>query len=159
MQLKGVYEHTLDEKGRLFLASRLRSKLAGEIEKSGLVLSLGPNGVLCMYPGSVFERVVLKAAEVGDPKKILAYTRYIHGLSVEINLDNQGRFCIPESLRAKARLGALITIVGVRDHIEIWNTADWQEFLEDAHRTFNEVAAEASSAILQEDAQEATGKF
>ncbi|AQQ71329.1 cell division protein MraZ [Limihaloglobus sulfuriphilus] len=152
MQLRGEYEHTLDEKGRLFLASRLRNNLAEEIEKSGLILSMGPDGVLCMYPGSVFEKVVLKASETMDPGKASAYIRFLYGSSIDIQLDNQGRFCIPETLRAKARLGAMITIVGVRDRVEIWNTADWQQNQQQDFDQFNEVANYTRLAMLKDDA-------
>jgi MraZ protein len=155
MQLRGEYEHTLDEKGRLFLASRLRNNLSEEIEKSGLILSMGPDGVLFMCPGSMFERVVLKAAETVDPGKASAYIRFIYASSVDIQLDNQGRFCIPETLRAKARLGALITIVGVRDRVEIWNTADWQQNMRQNFKDFNEVANITRHAILKDEAEKA----
>ncbi len=48
--LTGEYEHTLDEKGRLFVSNRLRSQIDVAEHGSSFYLMLGTNGILCLYP-------------------------------------------------------------------------------------------------------------
>ena len=52
------------------------------------------------------------------PEKISATT---------CELDKQGRILIPQVLREKASLDKDITLLGVGDHVEIWNSDKYNE--------------------------------
>ena len=45
-----------------------------------------------------------------------------------MELDRQGRFVVPGSLRAWADLAGEAVIVGARDHVEIWAPARWAAY-------------------------------
>ncbi|MHC4301453.1 MAG: MraZ C-terminal domain-containing protein [Planctomycetota bacterium] len=51
----------------------------------------------------------------------MAFERISFALASKVELDGQGRLLLNERLRKRAGLKDQITLVGVRDHIELWN--------------------------------------
>jgi MraZ protein len=45
------------------------------------------------------------------------------------DLDGQGRVTIPARLLQFAGIARDVTIIGVQDHIEIWERSAWEEYL------------------------------
>jgi MraZ protein len=52
--------------------------------------------------------------------------RRLFGTSEETELDSAGRVRLPKHLIRHGRLEGSCLVVGVGDHLEIWNNADWQ---------------------------------
>jgi MraZ protein len=96
--LRGFYEHTIDDKGRLSLPAKHRDEL-GEI----VILGRGLDGQL---------NQARKA--VRDLKRLL-YT------IAECQVDRQGRIVIPPPFRALAQLDTNVVIVAMEDRLEIWS--------------------------------------
>jgi MraZ protein len=46
----------------------------------------------------------------------------------DCKLDSQGRLVLPGNLQGYAELSKSITVIGAGDHIEIWNTENWNEY-------------------------------
>ena len=71
LMLTGEYEHTLDDKNRLFVSNKLRSQIDVEQHGSNFYLVMGANGILCMYPEKYFKEIVI-SGDIGvakpDPK-------------------------------------------------------------------------------------------
>ena len=42
-----------------------------------------------------------------------------------LETDKQGRVLLPSSLREHADLNEDVTVVGVGDHLEVWNSQNW----------------------------------
>jgi len=132
LMLTGEYEHTIDDKNRLFISNKLRSQIDTERYGSNFYLAMGPNGILSLYPEKQFEQIALAGAPgTGAPDESVTYERLSFALASKVELDRQGRLLINEKLRKRARLGTNLTLVGVRDHIEVWNTEDWEQYLSD----------------------------
>ena len=53
---------------------------------------------------------------------VQAYTRFVISGSDECPIDSQGRILVPPALREHAQLQSKVTIAGVLDCIEIWDT-------------------------------------
>jgi MraZ protein len=53
-----------------------------------------------------------------------AFELQFYALASFVDLDNQGRFVVPERLRAKARLADEVFLVGQKNRIEVWNRED-----------------------------------
>jgi MraZ protein len=49
----------------------------------------------------------------------------------EADLDKQGRVTIPAGLLKKASLARDVVVVGVGDHLEVWDRKAWQDEIED----------------------------
>ena len=65
------------------------------------------------------------------------------GTAQRIDLDKSGRVVIPEKLVKKGNLGREVTVVGIRDHVEIWNRSEWNAHEEDLENRRAEIAARA----------------
>ena len=75
-------------------------------------------------------------------------------LSNKVELDTQGRLLINERLRKRAGLSSQITLVGVRDHIEVWDSDNWEQYVEDHMGQYQKQMAQARKDVLQKESQE-----
>ena len=53
--------------------------------------------------------------------------RFFFASAVEAELDKQGRIVIPANLLEHAGIDREVTVVGILDHLEIWDRAAWRE--------------------------------
>ncbi len=153
--LTGEYQHVVDEKGRVLVSNKLRNQIDVDEHGGNFYLVLGANGVLCLYPERYFEQIVLSAAPSATaPDEAVAFERISFALSSKIELDSQGRLLLNEKLRKRAGLKEDITLVGVRDHIELWNTEDWEQYLSDHLTQYQKQMTQARQVVMQQQAKE-----
>ncbi len=121
----GEYQHTLDAKGRIFIPSKFRDELGDTF-----FVTLGLDNCLFIFPQEEFDRLKAKldATSIAN-KDARAFTRFFFSKACECEMDKQGRIMLPNNLREYAGLSKDVTIVGVSNRAEIWNTQVW----EDAH--------------------------
>ncbi len=118
----GEYQHTLDAKGRMFVPSRFRDDL-GDV----FIVTLGLDDCLFVFPQEEFDRLKAKIDAVSITNKDARhFARFFFGHACECEMDKQGRIILPASLRSYAKLVKDVTIVGVSNRVEIWNTSDWE---------------------------------
>ena len=60
-------------------------------------------------------------------EKARSLKRFPLGSAAICELDKQGRILLPQVLRDRAGLDTDITLLGVGDHIEIWDTSTYEE--------------------------------
>jgi len=153
--LTGEYQHVVDDKGRVLISNKLRSQIDAEEHGANFYLVLGANGILCLYPEKDFERLVLSVAPGATaPDEAVAFERISFAMSSKIELDNQGRLLLNERLRKRAGLKEDITLVGVRDHIELWNTQDWEQYLSDHMPQYQQQMTQARQFVMQQQTKE-----
>lgn len=119
----GTSQHTLDEKLRLVLPKRDR-----EIFGTKVIITLGYDHNLCLYTAASFEtmRAELERISVYDARG-RKLKRIIFGNSSELNVDAHGRVILPRNLLELVGIRRDVTLVGVDDHIEVWDTQYRQE--------------------------------
>jgi MraZ protein len=150
MLLTGEYNHTLDSKGRVLISNKLRNQIDQEESGNNFYLVPGPNGILCLYPEKYFERIIQAGApQTIAPDEAVAFERISYSQASKIELDNQGRLLLNEKLRKRAGLKEDITLVGVRDHIELWNSQSWEQYLEDHIPQYQKQMTQARQVVLQ----------
>jgi MraZ protein len=153
--LTGEYQHAVDSKSRVLISNKLRSQIDSEEHGSNFYLVLGANGILCLYPEKYFERIALAVAPTSvAPDEAVAFERISFALTSKVELDNQGRLLLNEKLRKRAKLKNRITLVGVRDHIELWNSEDWEQYLADHMPQYQKQMLQARQTVLQRENQE-----
>ena len=137
----GEYSHTLDREGRLALPARLRDALGKELAL-GLCLTCGAEPCLVAYTQDRFRELLAGLATDEGISKSSARTfkRALGGRTAVVTPDKQGRISIPERLRAAARLGKDVTVVGTTDAIEIWDTQTYQSRAASREATYERVA-------------------
>lgn len=153
--LTGEYQHVLDNKSRVLISNKLRNQIDVKEHGSNFYLVLGSNGVLCMYPEKYFEQIVLALdPDATPPDEAIAFERMSFALASKVELDNQGRLLLNESLRARAGLKDQITLIGARDHIELWNSQSWEQYLADNMAQYQKQMSQARQVVLRKQREE-----
>ena len=153
--LTGEYQHVIDAKNRVLISNKLRNQIDVDEHGSNFYLVLGANGILCLYPEKCFEQIVLSVApETAAPDEAVAFERMSFALASKVELDAQGRLLLNEGLRKRARLKERITLVGVRDHIELWNIEDWEQYLSDHMSQYQSQMSQARQLVLRKQNEE-----
>ena len=153
--LTGEYEHVIDSKSRVLISNKLRSQIDSEEHGSNFYLVLGANGILCLYPEKYFERLALAIAPgTTAPDEAVAFERISFALAGKVELDKQGRLLLNERLRKRAGLKDQVTLVGVRDHIELWNSENWEQYLADNMAQYQKQVSQARQVVLQKESRE-----
>jgi len=153
--LTGEYEHVVDAKSRVLISNKLRNQIDADEHGSNFYLVFGANGILCLYPERYFEQIALAMApESRAPDETVTFERISFALASKAELDRQGRLLLNERLRKRAGLKDHITLVGVRDHIELWNSEDWEQYLADHMAEYQQQMLQARQVVLQKQSEE-----
>jgi len=153
--LTGEYQHVIDDKGRVLVSNKLRNQIDVDEHGGNFYLVLGANGILCLYPEKYFEQLALSVSPTGTaPDEAVVFERISFALASKVELDNQGRLLLNEKLRTRAGLKADVTLVGVRDHIELWNSPDWEQYVSDHMKQYQKQMTQARQAVMQQQAKE-----
>lgn len=128
----GSFEHSLDEKNRLLIPSRLRGQIG-----SKLFIMKGYEGSLALYPEEGFQKYLKKLESLPFESKISRDIERISLSSVfELDVDKVNRIQIPTALINKYSISKDVVVVGVIDHIEVWSKAKWEQYLKDNEAEF-----------------------
>ncbi|MCD8204793.1 MAG: division/cell wall cluster transcriptional repressor MraZ [Coprobacillus sp.] len=132
----GRYEHSLDDKNRLVIPSKMRSE-AGET----LYLMKGYDGALALYKESDFNRLMEEVSAYSFQKKNNRdYIRVQMSSTYDLEIDKLGRITIPTALISRYGIGRDVYIIGVVDHIEIWDKEKYLAYEKESDATFESVA-------------------
>lgn len=130
----GTHTHCLDSKGRITIPASFREHLA-----SGFTIALNSSiDALAIYPPSKWEEVNDRLAKVRDTDDDgMDYLRLIMSNSQPDTLmDAQGRVLLPSSLRDFVGITREITFIGLRDHVEVWDSKAYEEKVRRARENF-----------------------
>jgi MraZ protein len=119
----GRFEHSVDTKGRVAVPARFRDRLSGE-----LILTRGNDGCLYLFTEESWEPLAAKlnALPTGD-EDARNLRRAVFSSAEPVELDKQGRVIIPDHLRQYAAITGDVSIIGLGEYIEIWDTQAWQK--------------------------------
>ena len=117
----GEYKHTIDDKGRIAVPVKFRIDLA-----HGAVVTRGLDSSLFLLPLEEWGKLTDKLASLPlGQANSRAFARLMLAGAMDVSLDKQGRFIIPEYLRQYAGLRKNIVIVGVNTRLELWDEEAW----------------------------------
>lgn len=140
LTLYGEYECSVDEKGRLKLPAVLVKKI-GESASSQFHVNRGFEKCLSLYPDKVWEEVIEKINNlntfVSEQRNFVRY--FIRGLK-EVSMDSSERILLPKSLMEYAGIQKEVYLVGYKDHVEIWDRATYNEYLDQGPGNYDQLA-------------------
>jgi MraZ protein len=140
----GEYKHSIDDKGRLIIPSKIRQEIGKEI-----IITRGLDGCLFGYPKDTWKKRIEELNSLQYTKKdVRAFTRFFTSGAVTLDFDKQGRINIPNYLSDYASLGKDVVIIGVSDRIEIWSDKAWDEFLNNNIDRLSDIAENLFDANL-----------
>ena len=117
--LMGEYNYAIDEKGRLNFPAKFREEM-GE----SFVVARWLDNCLVAYPTEKWQEQAEKLKALAGIKNRLIVS-YLFASGIVVQPDKQGRILLPGGHRDHAKLDKEVTIFGVGDHAEIWNTQAW----------------------------------
>jgi MraZ protein len=139
--LTGIYPRTLDEKLRLAIPKKLLSALAIP-DPEWVYITPGTDGTLAIYAETPFQALAQRLpVEAHGSEETRAYQRLFYAQAQRVQLDSQARIRIPAELSNWAKLESEVALIGVRDHLEIWRKAAWEEYLVTQQGRFDQLAA------------------
>ncbi len=154
MLLTGNYVRTLDEKQRMAIPRRLRDAM-GFPNNTVVFLAPGTDGSLTLYTEEAFSRLADQLDQVSPTRSdIRAFSRMFYAQAQQVEMDRQGRLRVPPDLCSLASLTKEIILLGVRDHVEIWDRASWERYLEEKQQNYDEIA-ETSFSVGTSQSQSA----
>ncbi|HSF17774.1 MAG TPA: division/cell wall cluster transcriptional repressor MraZ [Vicinamibacteria bacterium] len=142
--LRGNHPARVDEKGRLKVPVGFLQVIETNYGLDVFVTSLSGDNVR-IYPMDVwteFERR-LKSMPDFHPTKVKLLKR-VHFYGQASSLDRQGRLLIPQQLREPAQMNGTVDVLGMHDHLEVWNhdylaeQLQREPFTVDDHRALTE---------------------
>ena len=118
--MTGIYQHSLDAKGRIFIPAKLREELGNKF-----VVTISMDECLSAYNQESWDRVMAKirAKTRAEQNKM----RPLFSHAAECELDSQGRILLPQRLRDYAKLTKNVAVVGNGECVEFWDADKWAE--------------------------------
>ena len=140
MLLTGSFPRLLDDKLRFAIPKPLRDAIG--IDQSILFVVPGTEGSLALYPDDTFHRLAdCMEQRVANGRDLAAFNRLFYAQAQRIECDKQGRLRLPIELAELAGLQKEIILLGVRDHLEIWNRERWENYLNQTQPHYDELAS------------------
>ncbi|MCS7032781.1 MAG: hypothetical protein NZ561_02170 [Phycisphaerae bacterium] len=128
----GEHPLTIDDKNRMLVPSEIRKAMDPKRDGQGFYLVIGQNRKPWLYAERYYESLLEREAndlrpeaEIRPDPKTLETWQMTFAMASRVSWDKQGRILIPEVMLRRTNTGREITLIGVRNHLELWNRADW----------------------------------
>ena len=141
MLLTGTYSRSLDEKNRLVFPKRIRDLLN---KPETLFITPGPDQCLWLFSQAEMERLAERLDQSpATDAEVRVFRRFFFGQTEEVGVDRTGRVLVPDRLIQFAGLKREVVLIGVRDHLELWDANRWQQYQHEQSPRFDAVAEKA----------------
>ncbi|MFY9422655.1 MAG: division/cell wall cluster transcriptional repressor MraZ [Acholeplasmataceae bacterium] len=134
--LIGEFHYNIDEKGRLFLPSELRTELGSEV-----VINRGIEKCLYVYPMEEWEKILQKLSTLSFTKKSnREFSRMFLSGAYKREIDAKGRINLDKNLIEYAGLQRECVIIGVGERLELWDKQEWERYYEERRHLLEEIS-------------------
>ena len=130
--LIGSYRAKLDRSGRLKIPEKFRIALEEEYGKDIVITSLTGEAVQ-IYPLPVWQELTGITTEGAIHLKptVRNFMIRVNRLGNQSELDSKGRILITQSLREKVGLNDEVEVIGLTNHLEVWDKSVLDEKLDE----------------------------
>jgi MraZ protein len=149
MILTGSFTRTLDEKLRVAIPKELRDALHLPTPEA-LYIAPGTDGSLWLFREEEFAKFGARLTESSPTRQVRDFSRLFYAQARRSELDNQGRLRIPQELAARAGIAKEVMLLGVQDHMELWDASRWEAFLASKTKEYDAIA-EAAFDVRKSD--------
>lgn len=134
----GQKEAAIDDKGRLVLPATYRYEITGQ----ACFLCYGLDGCMELYPQDVFEKIeaTLSGNVFETDVKARRVKRVFLSNSFNIQIDSHNRILLPKPLVEKTKTGKKVVILGIGDHLQIWDASTYAKISAEEEAGFAEDA-------------------
>ncbi|WP_349904685.1 division/cell wall cluster transcriptional repressor MraZ [Parafrigoribacterium humi] len=140
----GTYAPKLDDKGRIILPAKFWAEL-----EAGIVVTRGQERCLYVYSTREFEQLheKIRQAPVTSKEGRDFLRLFLSGANAEVP-DAQHRVTLPVGLRNYAGLERELTVIGVGNRAEIWDTKAWEAYYAEQEAGFADTAEEVIPGLF-----------
>jgi MraZ protein len=137
---KGSYAYSVDSKGRINIPAKLRKYISNEAPNN-FVLTRGYEKCLYVYPVDEWKKLeeMIRSLSGTNPKHRF-FKRALMENASDVELDAQSRIVISKELLQYAEIENEVMILGVLDHIEVWNPKLYKEYQETQKESYEDIA-------------------
>lgn len=143
----GEFRTAIDAKHRLAINSALREQIDPEQDGQDLILILGPNRRLWMYPGQYYRKLLATLRRSPMPTRNSDKLTVFFGTARILKPDAQGRIVLPEESIKRSGVGEAVTLIGNDDHIEIWPSDQWDQHVDANMPNYGEMLYDAAEKL------------
>ena len=134
----GSFSHNLDDKGRLMIPRKMREELGMKV-----YIMKGFDGALSLYNKDGYQKLVEEFSRLSyNQQKVRDYLRQQFATTYEMDVDKLGRVQIPTALLTKFNISKEVLVLGIGDHIEVWDKAKYEQYESSVQGNFEEIAEE-----------------
>ena len=139
---KGQETYSVDSKGRLNIPAKMRRALSPEALNT-FVLTRGSDRCVAAYPLDEWRRYELEYAKLNQyDEQSRFFLRTVLAWSEEVELDGQQRIMVPKRYLDFAGIDGKVVIVGMIDHIELWQPEEFEIYLSKSEASYEQVASQ-----------------
>ena len=127
----GEYETSIDENGGFILPEAFREKLSANADNKPQLYFLFLHDALCVFSVHVLHAMVDSFRN--QPDQSVARAIWYRASNGQGEWSSEGKTHIPHPLLEQAGIlpGSKISLVGMKNRIEIWDTKQWKKYQEE----------------------------
>jgi MraZ protein len=123
---RGINAINVDDKGRLAIPTRYRSRIENEADKHLVATIDTEEHCLLLYPLPTWREIEQKIESLPSFNRVTRrIQRLLIGHATELDMDGNGRILLPSLLREYAKLDKRVMLIGQGKKFEIWDEAGW----------------------------------
>ena len=127
--LYGQHYLSIDPKHRMLIPAEVRRNMLPDRDGTAFFVVTGDNGKLWLYPEKTYDALAQEQKpELAPPEERLEFDHLHYALAERLEWDQQGRVLLPAEELKETGTGKDVVLFGSRDHLEIWNRTDWEEY-------------------------------
>jgi MraZ protein len=136
----GEYRYLIDEKKRVSIPPKFRKELGKKA-----IITRGLDGCLFLYSQSEWKKLAEKLGKLPlGQADARGFQRIMLSGAMETSIDNLGRILIPDYLKDYAKLKKRVVVVGLYNHIELWDEARWNQYQKKSEKEVGDMAERLS---------------
>jgi MraZ protein len=154
MMLTGKFHRSLDDKQRFAIPKPLRDAL-GFPQSTAFYVCPGTDESISLYSEPAFSLLADRLQQFPPTgQDVRTFRRLFFAQVQRVEIDRQGRIRLPTDLVELASIQKEIVLLGVGDHVEIWDADRWQVYLNSKQPHYDEIAESAFTGRKPSNSQE-----
>jgi len=155
----GTFQYRLDDKGRLTFPPAFRTVLRDTYSDDDLVITRF-DCCLNVFPRTVMLELQAKLKQSHSvPKNLIPFLRNMFYGATQCRPDKQGRILLSPMLRDFAGIGQEAVLVGIINHVEIWNPENMTGYLNEGRENIAQITETFSTLLFSTPGEPDPGRF
>ena len=134
---RGMFEHTIDAKGRVAIPARFRESLLANNDDRLIITKFVVSSIRCLdvYPYTVWQQLEERLrAQPQFTQRMMKFQNYYFAAAHECTLDKQGRVLLPPTLREYAGLKKDVMFTSALTKFRLWDREQWNRVFGEAEQ-------------------------